>query len=436
MQNKSRKRRFWDNKLTSISTIKDITNLPYFGFQFFLRNLGTFKLSFVTLSLVSVLATIIRFSSTYILSNLLSNISDLSTDTILRFYLPLFITLMISAEVLDFFTRKYAEAFPIVYTNYLSLMFYKTILTSHFHCLFNYSKGKLNIIINKYNKGVREFLADWIWGLPKKLTTFAIIIILLYLQNPIILLVNAIYIVIFLTIAIRISSKFSKVVQQHSKQEIETDSIIQSFTLNLNAIKSQFLEGFFQNRYKQLTKKNWGKFKQIRDFHANRWFLQLNLFNIIYIGTFFYGIYQVIEGTLPLGFLLLLHWAYSKLWEIIVYTIEYTVRLIEQKEDTKIVRAQFSKILSFDNTNKREKFPRNWNKIVLHKVKTYFRRRGEKKIEISVPLLEIRKGAKIGIIGKSGSGKSTVFKIITGLVNFRGKIHIDNLPLDTIKLTR
>ena len=51
--------------------------------------------------------------------------------------------------------------------------------------------------------------------------------------------------------------------------------------------------------------------------------------------------------------------------------------------------------------------------------------------------LEIKKGSKIGILGESGSGKTTIVEILSGLISpDKGTITIDNIKLDTPKLVR
>ena len=66
----------------------------------------------------------------------------------------------------------------------------------------------------------------------------------------------------------------------------------------------------------------------------------------------------------------------------------------------------------------------------------YFSYNNEKN-DISNVNLEIFKGQKIGIIGKTGSGKTTLVDLIMGLLKpSKGKIYIDNKDIHDKKLPR
>ena len=46
----------------------------------------------------------------------------------------------------------------------------------------------------------------------------------------------------------------------------------------------------------------------------------------------------------------------------------------------------------------------------------------------------IKKGETIGILGKNGIGKTTLFNTIYGLTNFKGELNYDNIPLKPRKV--
>lgn len=73
---------------------------------------------------------------------------------------------------------------------------------------------------------------------------------------------------------------------------------------------------------------------------------------------------------------------------------------------------------------------KNWNKIKIHDLGFQYK----KEPVLNEFNLEINKGDKIGIVGKSGSGKSTFFKLFLKLyLPKKGMIYYDNKPITEIK---
>lgn len=304
---------FWENKLDKTDPIEDIKNLPNYAFQFFFKHIGDFKLSFVALTIVNISTTIFGFCNTLLIADILTKIDSITTDRLLTYYLPVFIALKVASEVCDYFIRRYYEGFPTLYIDNTRIRFYNTILSSNFHLLFNVSKERLNEVIDRYLENIKKFLQDWIPNTSGNFTVLIIILIILYIQNPIVLLINVVYMVIILAVSLKISSKFSTYVQAFTNSSVDAENVVKNFSLNLNTVERLMVGDLFEEVYKRTVAKKDDDFKKFKRFHANRWFLQLNLINLAFILTFFGGVYQVINGTLPLGFLILIQWAFSGL---------------------------------------------------------------------------------------------------------------------------
>lgn len=62
--------------------------------------------------------------------------------------------------------------------------------------------------------------------------------------------------------------------------------------------------------------------------------------------------------------------------------------------------------------------------------------KGEKNSSLENFNLKINEGEKIGIIGRTGSGKSTILKLLTNLISpDKGNIYIDNYDISTLHPT-
>ncbi|MCB0317967.1 MAG: hypothetical protein KDD56_04365, partial [Bdellovibrionales bacterium] len=117
----------WKTKIKSLEKIDDLSKLPLYPLVFFFKNMGEFKLIFWVLTFCSIFSTVFSFVAVFLLSEVISKIQDLSIKEIFEFYFPCYLFLIITQEFLDYFIRKYAEAFPDVYADNFRLRFYRTI---------------------------------------------------------------------------------------------------------------------------------------------------------------------------------------------------------------------------------------------------------------------------------------------------------------------
>jgi ABC-type bacteriocin/lantibiotic exporter with double-glycine peptidase domain len=422
----------WQSKLEHLNPVQELDQLPSYGVLFFFRNMGPFRTAFWLLTLCRVISSLFRFAAVYLLGDIVSHVADITTSQVFSFYLPAWLGATAASEGLDFLTRKYAEAFPIIYRDHLMLRFYLSFLELDARKLFNFSKERLNALVGKYAGNVQSFLNDWVWQITGRGASFAVIVAILLLQSPVVLAINVVYMLLFLWLSLGISALFSPVAKRYAEQDLESAAVLNSFTWNLNTVKRLALNAFFLDTSRLMIGRNWARFEEVRSFHAKRWLLQLNLFNVLYIGTIVYAIYQIKAGALPLGYLVLLKWAFDELWQILVYIIEFYVNLVQQREDAALVRRHFKDLMPSGRGGEPARFELNgWKRIELEGVHARFmpQSAGDKVVEIRAPRLEIKRGDKLGIIGESGSGKSTILNVLLNLVDFEGSYRVDGAEM-------
>ncbi len=415
-------------KLDDIQPLRSLGQLPNFVFLFVFRNLGHFSRHFWLFSMANALTNIFSFIRVVILGKIISDIATLSVKDIFWIYIPLWILLSLTNEALDYFIRKYAEAMPSMYAEHLRLRFYTTFLKLPFGPLLNFSKEKLNTLVSKYTAHVQAFLEDWLCASTVgKATRFLLIIGVLFYQSPLVGVLNLLYMGLFLWLALTISARFSPYAKRFSQAQIETSSVYTNLAIHLSALKRLQGEGLFLRAMRPVMLQTWQRLSELKLFHANRWYLQLNLFNFLYIGTLSFGIYQVKQAQLPIGFLVLIKWSFDELWHILVYIIEHYVALLQQREDTKILKSELEPLLAYESKPE-ERFP--FESLSLQQVEVCFPSKSgnELPFSLSIPNFEVRVGEKIGILGKSGTGKSTLLHLILNLIPYRGVILENGSP--------
>ena len=413
------------DKFGVLEELRSRKKLPAYAFQFAFKNLGTFRTEFLLLTLCSVVGRLCTFLTIYLLGEVISNIQSISIKQIYSFYLPAFLGSMILGETLDFFLRRYGEAFPTIYADHLNLRFYRTLSQFGSHRLTNFSKERLASLVGRYVAAVEGFLSQWFWGISRRIVEIIFVCLVLYTQDPRILLAALVYMAIFLGLALQISARFSPVAANLSRESLDSATVMGSFVQNLNVVQKLGIERFFLDTSLRAFGFKWQALRDVRLFHAKRWLAQLILFNLLYVSTLFFGIYQVKLGTLELGFLILIRYAFDRLWDIMVFILEYYVQLVQQRTDAELTNAALSELILREDTRKRFD-SEHWSKIELRDVvATFPSKLPEGTVTVRVPRLDISRGEKIGIVGPSGEGKTTVLHILLNLVPFSGSYLVD-----------
>jgi ABC-type multidrug transport system fused ATPase/permease subunit len=405
--------------------------LPRYAWVYVLNDLGPFRRVFLLLTASSVLVTVLNFAAVYLVGDIVSKIETLSLERILGIYLPLYLGVLLLVEGLDYFLRRYGEAIPAFYADFQRNRFLTALLALDFARSGNVAKERLAALIERYTKNLEGFLDQWFWGISRKLAEAVIVMGILFYQNLVVGGLALVYLAGFLTLAFAISARFAPYAQDYAEESVRESTVRQNFILNLGVVRRFRAGRFLATTVDRFVERKWGSFDRLRGFHARRWFLQLNLFNALFVGTFFYGVFQVKSGALPLGYLVLIRWAFERLWWIVVLFIEYFVALVQQREDARLVMAEFGGLLSArEEAAPLIEVAPDWRELSLVDVTTMFPATVDRAaVRIRVPRFVLRRGAKVGIIGPSGVGKSTVLTMLTNQLPTAGGLRLDGAPL-------
>lgn len=147
----------------------------------------------------------------------------------------------------------------------------------------------------------------------------------------------------------------------------------------------------------------------------------------------FYGAYLVFDGTLtPETFFAFIFAFYqiiepAKSFSSAYYNLKKGMAAVDRIEEVLDINtdAKESQLYSF---------PKDWNQLIFDNVS--FKYESQKERSLKALSLKIEKGDKVAIIGPSGSGKSSILKMLLGLYNnYDGQILLDELSLKNIKPT-
>lgn len=418
----------WTDALSKPSAVRHIESVPNYAFLFVLTHLEGIRLRFLLLTVVRIASTLLKFYSAYLLGAMITSISSLTAEEVLWWYFPVLLASLLGRECLDYLTRRYAEPLPTIYGDYLYLRLLLSVLSRPSPQLYNFSKERLSILLSKYVEHCRRFVGDWVWSITGYIVQAIVVGCVLFIQSPWVLLANLVYVVLFLAFAFRLSRQFSSYASAISEAQINAGTLGQSAMLSYNFVSRARLETFILNRLSAHYHVAWQTVAKAQSFHAYRWLVQLSLFNTLYVGTLCFGLLQVKQGILPLGFLVLIKWSFDSLWGILCYCIEYYVVLIQQREDTAILKRELLPLLGGIKVERAAAERAPLEKLEWRNVQIAFERDGVDFL-LAVPHCAVLAGEKIGVRGASGSGKSTFFASALSDLSSKGSILWNNQPL-------
>ncbi|MBT9153970.1 MAG: Lipid A export ATP-binding/permease protein MsbA [Firmicutes bacterium] len=346
-----------------------------------------------------------------------------ATDFIIISAMLLFYILLYS--LVDF-SRRYYRADLIVKIDY-------DVKTNYFHRLFQLE------LVNFRSKDTGHYLSRFTEDIPRIIKEYIIEFfnLLLYIFQATFTIFVAFYInwliaIIFSFLSLIIiiyttffEKKFKSIREEMSSINSEYVVELNSFLRGFDEIKMQQAEQFFLQKYNvkvgivNRARKKWWLLDAVYS-PGNAFLTLLLTFTSIVLATLFY-----INGTFTIGLLTASIYLSSQIYNPISNTFEQLTYLKANKNLAKVVFDEVS-----IHKNNYVKVVEDIETIILSKTSVKYSNADEyilKDID-----LEIKKGKKYLIVGRSGIGKSTFLKLLMGSLRYEGSIKINSIELSEI----
>jgi len=316
--------------------------------------------------------------------------------------------------------------------NELRNRLYKHVMQMSSSFIDRYNTGR---ILSRLTTDINNTLWFVTWGIPAIITNIGTIIgvgIALFLITPSLGIYALIPmpVIIFGTIGYRRKSKIAY--HRLWRRSADISSILTDTIPNIDTIKSYVREDFEEGRLERISKELIDA--QMRVIKTNlTWFPIISLtISTVTVIIWFIGGEDVLDSTLQLGtlvaFVTYTSMFYQPVQNLISSVIPFTQQSLTSMERIIEVLNAESDIKENENAKVKE-----IEGEIEFKHVTF----GYEKIRPIVKdfNLRIKKGEKVAIVGRSGSGKSTIIKLLLRLYDPQeGKILIDGVPIKELKL--
>lgn len=290
-----------------------------------------------------------------------------------------------------------------------------------------YSHGELIQITSSDVNYLRRFLNNAFLNVMENFTTIIIIIIIMLFQSWQLTIVSIIVfpIMAYLSYA---SSNIEKRFNDLDVQESVFDQIVQESIEGTRVIRA------FNQRQQQLNKLN-QECQKLYDINydlnkmlAKKWLIQDGLYYFQQTLLILFGVYFVINNVVTVGLFV----AFYNYIERLLWPVRDTGRFFLKISQLFVASNRVNDILSkqleisdshqlsfedYDIQFKNVSFNYDQNNTILNNIN-----------------FEIKSGEKVAIIGKTGSGKSTLISILLRLYDYSGSIKIGGHELKDIPL--
>jgi ABC-type multidrug transport system fused ATPase/permease subunit len=288
---------------------------------------------------------------------------------------------------------------------------------------------------NKLKKIVRggesmdRVLRMWVNNYIEIIINFVGIIIVILHFDKTIALLTIVFLVTYYMIARALLYRASKATQIVNTQEEEVQGVYFEALNNIRSVKvlgmapalQRIIAKTSDNLFTKITKRIF--WFQTGNTARGLWSEFFRLGMLVFIG------YGIVHGVYEVGFLILFYGYFGKLTESVSELAEVTQDFIVAKFSIRRMTEVLDEPVRIDQIEGKQPFPQDWKKISLKDVSFSY---GNHNVLQNISF-DIRRGEKVGIVGLSGSGKSTVFKLLLKEhESYTGSILVDDVPLTDI----
>jgi ABC-type multidrug transport system fused ATPase/permease subunit len=392
--------------------------------------IGNHKIKFIFLSILLALGALIGLIPPLILAEIINFFVE-GTRGINYFYILLcvfFVSIMFGYSLISFSKYK-LEILSNRMQNELKVNSFKKVISGN---LAWQDKEKTGNKLEKINSGEKDFqklIGLYIHkGVGQAITTFGVLTVFAFFGIKYLLL-SGIFLFTYLYFEKRLNKRMAKISLDLKKAREESLGSSFEISSTISTIKSLGMESKSQKKIFYLENEVL-KLKDARRMASTKKWYIVMLINSLFFALFLFLVgMDITKGVLAIGILVVYIDYFKKLQNFLGMVTLESNKVIDIKSGFNRMMELLRSIPEIKEEGAHKL--KLWKKIRFEGVSFGYNKKEEILKDFN---LEIKKGEKIGIVGFSGSGKSTFFKLLLKLyLPNKGKIFFDDKKIEEIK---
>ncbi|MDP3964167.1 MAG: ABC transporter ATP-binding protein [bacterium] len=392
--------------------------------KFIASNLGDLRLQFILSTLSGFAYGLIRFFIPLLIAGFIDQVMDGDQPDLARFTL-MFVSLYLIQLGFEYHLRRKGETVAPNFANQLRNRFFQTLLGKRslwdvrFHSVYILS------LINRVAEMSYQLIMRWIWSTTSDIVFIPAVLIYIALQNWLMAVFMVGVLIVFVGLGVVLTRRYAPIYEKINQKTSNFISRFGDFMSNIRTVKKLHVEPYALDqtgRHESELRKEYAGLKVL---HANRWITLHLIFGVVFISSIVFFVNEVAQGRATVGVIVLLVYALDRILRLIESTIESVTWIVETNAYLKTLEPFVKKETAPAQTLRASV---SWSAIRLRNIE-FHHPQSEDAFVLRIDSLEIKRGEKIGIVGKSGHGKSTFFDLLARhFITNREHILLDRRP--------
>ena len=397
--------------------------------RFILSNLDRFRKRFAWTTVGAMLYGLLRFALPLYIAAFVDRIVRQDVSSIGPF-LAGFIGLQLFRLIVAYLLRRHSEQLGLRFGNYIRNKLFRILLSRRSLWDVRFHSVHVLTLIGSIAQSSRQLIDRWIWSITSDFIFIPAVLIYVGLQNIWVAGFMSAAIIVFLIVGVYLTQSVASVFSRLNRNTAAFAARFGDFMANIRTVKKLHIEQFATGRTDSHEASLAIDIDDLKRLHARRWGILDSIFAVLYIVTIAWFLSEFIQGRTTAGTIVLLVYALDRLANLISNTVESVTFVVEMNaylgNIEPFLQSEATELKTTPNA------PDAWSAIQLKGVR-FKHQESEDRFELAIDDLTIRRGERIGIAGKSGHGKSTLFDLLARHHRpWSGVISLDNQPFESL----